>query len=69
MEGYVMWLWGTLLGIVALVAVVVMVVDRRRGSSDAPPKGLDFNVVNRTGAGHDGQWNGPISGGGGGAGG
>ena len=60
-----MWLWGTLLGIVALVAVIVIVVDRRRGPSDSSQRGLDFNITNRTGAGHDGEWNGPISGGGG----
>lgn len=63
-----MWLWGTLLGIVALLAVVVIVVDRRRGPSDKSQGSLDFNVTNRTGAGHDGDWNGPISGGGGGGG-
>jgi hypothetical protein len=61
-----MWLWGTLLGIVALLAVVVVVVDRRRGPSDNSQGSLDFNVTNRTGAGHDGEWNGPISGSGGG---
>lgn len=61
-----MWLWGTLLGVVALLAVVVMVVDRRRGPSDTSQGTLDFNVTNRTGAGHEGEWNGPISGAGGG---
>jgi hypothetical protein len=50
---------------VALLAAVVMVVDRRRGPSDNSQGSLDFNVTNRTGAGHQGEWNGPISGGGG----
>ena len=60
-----MWLWGTLLGIVALLAVIVIVVDRRRGPYDNSQGSLDFNVPTRTGAGHVGDWNGPISSGGG----
>ncbi|HET7761246.1 MAG TPA: hypothetical protein VFL46_02730 [Phycicoccus sp.] len=48
-----MWLWGT-----------VVVVDRRRGLS-SQPGALDFNRTNRTGAGYDGDVNGPVSGGGG----
>lgn len=63
-----MWLWGTLLGIVAVFAVLVIVVDRRRGPSDNQGQALDFNVTNRTGDGHSGDFNGPISGGGGGGG-
>ena len=64
-----MWLWGTVFIVVAAMAVIVMIVDRRRGPSDVSPGSIDFNVTNRTGTGHDGQFNGPISGGGGGGGG
>ncbi len=59
-----MWLWGTLLGIVAVVAVVVVVVDRRRGPSDVRGTGTDFTVTNRSGAQYDGEI--PKGGGGGG---
>ncbi|WP_377639732.1 hypothetical protein [Oryzobacter terrae] len=59
-----MWLWGTLLAVVVVLAVIGLVVQRRRGPSDTSD-GTDFNVTNRSGAGHDGQFNGPISGAGG----
>ncbi len=59
-----MWLWGTLLAVVAVLAVVGLVVQRRRGPSDTTDR-ADFNVTNRTGAEHDGHYHGPISGAGG----
>ena len=59
-----MWLWVTLLGIVAVMAVIVVLVDRRRGPSDALGTGIDFNVTNRSGAQNDGEI--PKGGGGGG---
>jgi len=59
-----MWLWGTLLAVVAVLAVVGLVVQRRRGPSDTTSS-TDFTITNRTGAEHDGHYNGPISGAGG----
>lgn len=59
-----MWLWGTLLAVVAVLAVIGLVVQRRRGPSDTTDH-TDFNVNNRSGAGYDGSFNGPISGAGG----
>ena len=59
-----MWLWGTLLAVVAVLAVVGLVVQRRRGPSDTTSS-TDFNVTNRSGHEHDGHYNGPISGAGG----
>jgi hypothetical protein len=59
-----MWLWGTLLGILAVITVVVIVVDRRRGPSDTAGRGLDFTATNRSSAQYDGEI--PQGGGGGG---
>ena len=59
-----MWLWGTLLAVVAVLAVIGVLVQRRRGPSDTTDS-LDFTVTNRAGAEHDGRFNGPISGAGG----
>lgn len=58
-----MWLWGTLLGIIAVLGVVAVLVQRRRGPSDGDGGGVDFNVTNRSGAEHDGTPHGPMSGG------
>ena len=59
-----MWLWGTLLAVVVVLAVVGLVVQRRRGPSDTTG-GTDFNVTNRSGHEHDGRYHGPMSGAGG----
>ena len=67
------WVW--MLGIVAVVTVVAMVVERRRGPSGSG-RNVDFNQNNRSGELHDGGvsgWLGPGSsrdrhGGGGGGG-
>jgi len=67
------WVW--MLGIVAVVTVVAMVVERRRGPSGSS-RNVDFNQNNRSGELHDGGisgWLGPGSsrdrdGGGGGGG-
>ena len=57
------WLW--IAAIVAVVAVVAFVVDRRRGPSSSRGE-LDFNTTNRSGGGYDGTFQGPMSGSGGG---
>lgn len=57
------WFW--IIGIVVVVAVIAVVIDRRRGQSvsSAP---VDFNTTNRSGGGYDGEPNGaPTSFGGG----
>ena len=56
-----MLLW--LVGVVAVVALVAYVVDRRRGPFESS-RPLDFNTTNRSGYGHDGDINGPTSSGG-----
>lgn len=55
-------LW--MVGVVAVIALVAYVVDRRRGPSESSRR-VDFNTTNRSGYGHDGDFNGPMSGGGG----
>ncbi|MBM6399506.1 hypothetical protein [Phycicoccus sonneratiae] len=52
-------------GVILAVIVLVVVVDRRRGSfgrGDGPPP--DMNMTNRTGEGYAGDVNGPMSSGG-----
>ena len=55
------WLW--MLGIVAVVTLVAMVVERRRGPS-GPSRNVDFIKSNRSDELHDGGlsgWYGPGS--------
>jgi hypothetical protein len=60
------WLW--IAGIVAVVTVVAMVVDRRRGPSNSG-RNVDFNMTNRSDEMYRGDPLGPTSSGGGGGGG
>ena len=57
------WFW--ILGIVAVLAVVAVVVDRRRGSSNSNGN-VDFTMNSRTDHEYKGDFHGPTSGGGGG---
>ena len=55
------WVW--MLGIVAVVTVVAMVVERRRGTPGSS-RNVDFNQNNRANELHDGGlsgWYGPAS--------
>lgn len=53
-----------IVGVVAVVALVAFVVDRRRGPTESGGH-VDFNTTDRSGYGHDGDFNGPMSSGGG----
>ncbi|MCA1781961.1 MAG: hypothetical protein ABR500_05185 [Dermatophilaceae bacterium] len=53
-----------IVGAVAVVALVAYVVNRRRGPTESNEH-VDFNTTNRSGYGHDGDFRGPMSGGGG----
>ncbi len=59
------WLW--IIGIVAVVTVVAMVVDRRRGPSGSN-RSVDFNMNNRSDEQYKGDFSGPSGTAGGGTG-
>ena len=61
----VMWVWGTLASVVAVVALLVTVVDRLRGST-GDSRSLDLKANSRSDAQYDGGFQGPMSSGGGG---
>ena len=63
-----MEIWAWVLAVTVVIALIAVVVDRRRGRSDTTAPPLDFNTTNRTGTGYDGSLNGPTSSGGGGGG-
>lgn len=54
-----LWLW--ILGIVAVVSLVAVVVDRRRGSSSGSGQGVDFNMNNRANDEYKGDVHGGFS--------